>query len=259
MQDPENKASPIILWFRQDLRLADNPALFQACIDGEIIPVYILDDQSAGDWAMGGASRWFLHEALEALDRSLGGKLNIFNGEPLEILQHLIDTHNAQAIYWNRCYEPWRLKRDTQLKAQLKDLGLKVKSFNGSLLWEPWEILKKDQTAYKVFTPFYKRGCLEYTSPRRPLPVPEEIRILNKSECSLTINNLNLKPKINWDSKISEMWTVDEETADTNLDAFLEQGIADYREGRNFPSKAHVSRLSPLFAFWPNISEYCLA
>ncbi|MFP6834419.1 MAG: deoxyribodipyrimidine photo-lyase [Porticoccaceae bacterium] len=245
MQAPANKASPIILWFRQDLRLADNPALSQACKDGDIIPVYILDDQSAGDWAMGGASRWFLHEALEALDRSLDGKLNLFSGDPLEILQHLVNTHNAQAVYWNRCYEPWRLKRDTQLKADLKELDLEVKSFNASLLWEPWEVLKKDQTPYKVFTPYYKRGCLSHMPPRRPLPTPENVNLLNKSECSLTLNDLNLKPKINWDSEISEMWTVDEQTADTYLDAFLEEGIADYREGRNFPNKSHVSRLSP--------------
>ena len=113
--------------------MADNPALFHACKDGDIIPVYILDDESAGDWAMGGASRWFLHGALEALDRSLDGKLNLFSGDPLEILQHLVNTHKAQAVYWNRCYEPWRLKRDTQLKVDLKDLGLEVKSFNASL------------------------------------------------------------------------------------------------------------------------------
>ena len=116
MQAPVNKASPIILWFRQDLRLADNPALSQACKDGDIIPVYILDDQSAGDWAMGGASRWFLHEALEALDRSLGGKLNLFSGDSLDILQHLVNTHNAHAVYWNRCFSPWHLQRVPQLK-----------------------------------------------------------------------------------------------------------------------------------------------
>jgi deoxyribodipyrimidine photo-lyase len=81
--------------------------------------------------------------------------------------------------------------------------------------------------------------------PRRPLPPPENVNLLNKSECSLTLEDLNLKPNINWDSEISEMWTVDEETADNYLDTFIEEGISDYREGRNFPNKAHVSRLSP--------------
>ena len=240
MESKSDQVSPIIVWFRQDLRIADNPALWQACESGEIIPAYILDDHSAEEWSMGGASRWWLHHALQSLDKSLHGKLNIFKGEPLECLSHLADTFNAKAVYWNRCYEPWRLKRDTQIKNDLKDLGLEVKSFNGSLLWEPWEILKKDQTPYKVFTPYYRRGCLGYMPPRKPLPTPKNINSPNKSECSLTLISLDLLPN-------------------SYLDSFLDQGIADYREGRNFPSKAHVSRLSPYLHFGlisPNSAWY---
>lgn len=249
MESNVDQASPIIVWFRQDLRLADNPALWHACETGDIIPVYILDDASAGEWSMGGASRWWLHHALESLNKSLHNKLNIFVGEPLECLSHLAEVFNANAVYWNRCYEPWRLKRDTQLKSDLKNLGLGVKSFNGSLLWEPWEILKNDQTPYKVFTPYYRRGCLGHMPPRKPLSIPKNITSPAKSECSLTLNNLNLLPKIKWDSTMQQIWTVDEKAADSALDSFLNQGIADYREGRNFPSKAHVSRLSPYLHF----------
>jgi deoxyribodipyrimidine photo-lyase len=249
MESNVDQAPPIIVWFRQDLRLADNPALWHACEAGEIIPVYILDDNSAGQWSMGGASRWWLHHALASLNKSLHNKLNIFKGEPLECLSHLAEVFNAKAVYWNRCYEPWRLKRDTQLKSDLKNLGLGVKSFNASLLWEPWQILKNDQTPYKVFTPFYRRGCLGHMPPRKPLSIPKNITSPNISECSLTINKLNLLPKINWDSKIQKIWTVDEQAANACLDSFLDQGIADYREGRNFPSKAHVSRLSPYLHF----------
>ena len=259
MESKSDQVSPIIVWFRQDLRIADNPALWQACESGEIIPAYILDDHSAEEWSMGGASRWWLHHALQSLDKSLHGKLNIFKGEPLECLSHLADTFNAKAVYWNRCYEPWRLKRDTQIKNDLKDLGLEVKSFNGSLLWEPWEILKKDQTPYKVFTPYYRRGCLGYMPPRKPLPTPKNINSPNKSECSLTLRSLDLLPKISWDSKMQDIWTIDEKTANSYLDSFLDQGIADYREGRNFPSKAHVSRLSPYLHFGlisPNSAWY---
>ena len=259
MESNVDQASPIIVWFRQDLRLADNPALWHACETGDIIPVYILDDASAGEWSMGGASRWWLHHALESLNKSLHNKLNIFVGEPLECLSHLAEVFNAKAVYWNRCYEPWRLKRDTQLKSDLKNLGLGVKSFNGSLLWEPWEILKNDQTPYKVFTPYYRRGCLGHTPPRKPLSIPKNIASPDKSECSLTLNNLNLLPKIKWDSTMQQIWTVDEKAADSALDSFLNQGIADYREGRNFPSKAHVSRLSPYLHFGllsPNSAWY---
>ena len=259
MESESAQKSPIIVWFRQDLRIADNPALWQACESGDIIPVYILDDESAGEWSMGGASRWWLHHALESLDKSLHGKLSIFKGQPLECLSHLAEAFNAKAVYWNRCYEPWRLKRDTQLKSDLKKLGLEVISFNGSLLWEPWEILKNDQTPYKVFTPYYRRGCLGYTPPRRPLPRPKNINISEKSECSLSIKSLYLLPKIKWDSKMQEIWQVDEQAAQSHLDSFLDQGIANYREGRNFPSKAHVSRLSPYLHFGlisPNSAWY---
>lgn len=259
MESKLTQASPIIVWFRQDLRLLDNPALSQACELGNIIPVYILDDKSAGDWSMGGASRWWLHHALESLDESLDNKLNIFNADPLECLSHLAEVTNARAVYWNRCYEPWRLERDMQLKADLKQLGLEVKSFNGSLLWEPWEILKKDQTPYKVFTPYFRRGCLGYVPPRKPLPAPKNINIPDKSECSLTLKILDLLPKINWDSTMQEIWSVDEQAADSLLNSFLAEGIADYREGRNFPSKAHVSRLSPYLHFGlisPNTAWY---
>ena len=259
MESKSAQAAPIIVWFRQDLRLADNPALWQACESGKIIPVYILDDQSAGDWSMGGASRWWLHHALESLDKSLQNKLNIFKGDPLECLSHLAQVTEAKAVYWNRCYEPWRLERDMQLKTDLKSLGLEVKSFNGSLLWEPWEIVKKDQTPYKVFTPYYRRGCLGHIPPRKPLSAPNNLNIPNKSECSLTINCLKLLPKINWDSTMRKVWTIDEQAAESLLDNFLDQGIADYREGRNFPSKAHVSRLSPYLHFGlisPNSAWY---
>ena len=259
MESKSVQEAPIIVWFRQDLRIADNPALWQACESGKIIPVYILDDQSAGDWSMGGASRWWLHHALESLDKSLQNKLNIFKGDPLECLRHLAEVTEAKAVYWNRCYEPWRLERDMQLKTDLKSLGLEVKSFNGSLLWEPWEIVKKDQTPYKVFTPYYRRGCLGHIPPRKPLSKPNNLNIPNKSECSLTVNCLKLLPQINWDSTMREVWTIDEQAADSLLDNFLVQGIGDYREGRNFPSKAHVSRLSPYLHFGlisPNSAWY---
>ena len=82
--------APVIAWFRQDLRLADNPALAAAAKTGApIVPVYILDDAHAGDWKMGAASRWWLHRSLEALDESLGGKLSCFAGPADEILPRL--------------------------------------------------------------------------------------------------------------------------------------------------------------------------
>jgi deoxyribodipyrimidine photo-lyase len=254
-----DQLSPIIVWFRQDLRLADNPALVKACELGQIIPVYILDDDSAGSWCMGGASRWFLHWALQSLDNALTNKLNIFKGDPKECLHHLAQVTDARAIYWNRCYEPWRIERDAQLKSDLKDIGLEIQSFNGSLLWEPWEILKNDGSPYKVFTPYYRRGCLNYSPPRKPLAAPKSLQVHKKSECSLTLHNLELLPSIPWDKQMRETWDISEQAAQNNLDDFLSQGIGDYQQGRNFPNKANVSRLSPYLHFGlisPNTAWY---
>ena len=147
------KKSIAIHWFRQDLRLADNPSLVLAAEHEQVLPIYILDDDNADSYAMGGASRWWLQHSLESLNRSLGGALSIYAGNPEDILNNLLSRFDVEAVYWNRCYEPWRTKRDAAIKAQLQEKGVTVKSANASLLWEPWQITKKDGSHYKVFTP----------------------------------------------------------------------------------------------------------
>ena len=103
-------ARPVSLyWFRQDLRLADNPALTAAAQDGAVIPVYILDDDHAGDHRMGGASRWWLHHALHALNDAFDGKLVVLQGDPAKHLAALAAASGASSVHWNRCYEPWRI------------------------------------------------------------------------------------------------------------------------------------------------------
>lgn len=240
---------PSIIWFRQDLRLADNPALQAACEEGEIIPVYILDTTNPGDWAMGGASRWWLHHALESLNQALQGKLNIFQGEPLTILSKLAEQTSAGAVFWNRCYEPWRISRDGKIKAALKEAAIQAHSFNGSLLWEPWQVLKNDGTPYKVFTPYYRRGCLSKTAPRKPLPSPVNLQIHDKSKDSSALEKLALLPTINWYAEMEARWDITETAAQDRLDEFVMDELEDYREGRNFPNKANVSRLSAYLHF----------
>ena len=249
ISDSKNSTCPTIVWFRQDLRLADNPALSAACEKGDIIPVYILDDINSEDWAMGGASRWWLHHALESLNKSLGSKLNIFHGDPLPILTQLVEQTSADSIVWNRCYEPWRINRDGNIKLALKALGVKVESFNGSLLWEPWQVLKKDQTPYKVFTPYYRRGCLSQTPPRRPLAIPSNINTRELSKNTLPLSALKLLPSIPWDTQMQARWDISETAAQDRLDDFVMAELQDYREGRNFPDKANVSRLSAYLHF----------
>jgi deoxyribodipyrimidine photo-lyase len=198
---------------------------------------------------MGGASRWWLHHALISLNQSLAGKLNIFQGDPQQILGQLAQQISATAVMWNRCYEPWRIARDSNIKLALKDLDIQVDSFNGSLLWEPWQVLKKDETPYKVFTPYYRRGCLSKMPPRRPLPIPANLQVVPLSKHSVSVDSLQLLPSIPWDTEMKERWDISEEAAQDRLDEFVLAGLEDYREGRNFPSKANVSRLSAYLHF----------
>lgn len=227
-----------IHWFRQDLRLSDNPALCDAARQGEVLPLYILEDNND----MGAASRWWLHTSLEKLNESLKGNLVILKGDPLTVLKMLIKEHNINEVYWNRCYEPWRIERDKGIKEELKV----CKSFNGSLLWEPWEIKNKEGEPYKVFTPFYRKGCLAAHPPRDPLSAPH-MKFIKKD--GLRPSDLNLLPKIPWNKQLEPHWDIGEQGAQKRLNLFLEDKINDYKEGRNFPAQDLTSRLSPHLHF----------
>lgn len=256
-----------IVWFRQDLRITDNSALSEAAACGAVLPVYILDDINAAEWAMGGASRWWLHQSLTALNQSLHGKLLVLKGDPLALMPALARLVNASQVMWNRCYEPWRVQRDKRLKELLQEQGTQTRSFNGSLLWEPWQVLKEDQTPYKVFTPYFRRGCMKAAEPARPLPAPSRLDLFDPLPAltepqadtgSLQIGGrfadagikaLQLLPQIAWDGGLQQRWQVGEAAAQRRLARFLENGIHGYKEGRNFPAKEHVSGLSPHLHF----------
>jgi len=238
-----------IIWFRQDLRIKDNPALIDAVSAGDILPIYILDEFNAGEDKMGAASRVWLHHALVDLNRSLQGHLSVYQGDAKTVIQQLCDDNDVEAIFWNRCYEPWRISRDKAIKQVLTEQGVLVKSVNANLLWEPWQVLKKDGTPYKVFTPFYRRSCLSAVVPRRPLAKPKTINFANNKTPSETLQQLTLLPKVQWQKGIEQQWTMSEQGAENALVTFLAQGISHYKEGRDFPAKATTSRLSPYLHF----------
>lgn len=244
-------SNPVIVWFRQDLRLADNSALHEAARTGApVIPLYILDDGHAHEWRMGGASRVWLHHSLEALDAALSGRLHRAAGDALTLIPALMERTGAKAIYWNRCYEPWRVARDTRLKAALEADNIAVHSFNGSLLWEPWDVLKKDGTPYKVFTPYYRKGCLSAKPPRTPLPAPDKLSFAPPVPEGLTLKELALLPAApRWDRSMMTGWTPGERGAAAALKDFLADGLKGYRDGRNVPGENHTSRLSPHLHF----------
>ena len=237
-----------IHWFRQDLRLNDNKSLFEASKHKNVLPIYILDDCNSKEFRIGSASRLWLHYSLKSLNKSLDGKLSVYSGNPEDILKDILNRYEVEAIYWNRCYEPWRIKRDSEIKANLKKREIEVDTFNSSLLWEPWSIKKDDGTPYKVFTPFYRKGCLNAEKPSSPISKPKDVCFLFDQH-QIGIDKLNLLPSKGWGDKIKSSWNIGEEAAHKRFDQFIEEGLSSYKEGRNVPSKPYVSRLSPHIHF----------
>ena len=243
------KKGTAIHWFRQDLRLSDNPALDSAAQYETLIPIYILDEVNSGEFKMGAASKWWLHQSLTKLNESLDEKLLVYQGNPHEILNKLIEEHEVSYVTWNRCYEPWRIDRDKEIKRNFEDKNVTVESFSASLLWEPWTISKDDGTPYRVFTPFYKKGCLNSEEPRLPSGKVDLSNLYSEDLSSGSITELNLLPTIKWYKSFEEEWNPGEIGAEQNLNSFLDSGLLNYKEGRNFPSQEFVSRLSPHLHF----------
>lgn len=241
----------VIAWFRQDLRIHDNPALCAAAGQGTVMPIYILDDANAGHWSMGGASRAWLHHSLESLNRSLGGRLQLFRGDARQVLERLVDSHDVTAVYWNRCYEPWRIDRDRRIKQALSARGAGCHSFNASLLWEPWQVAKQDGTPYRVFTPFYQKGCQNAPVPRQPLPAPARLRLYQDALTdAISLAQMALLPDDSqWHQSLCAHWQIGETAAASRLQQFIEESLADYRHGRDFPAREATSRLSPHLHF----------
>jgi deoxyribodipyrimidine photo-lyase len=252
----------IIVWFRQDLRITDNPALTLAADNGIVIPVFILDDDTPGEAKIGGASQWWLHQSLISLNKSLKNKLVIRRGSSLKVLETLADEFGADTVVWNRLYEPWHRERDEAIKSKLKANGISAKSLNGSLLWEPMSVLKKDETPYKVFTPYYRKGCLTRQAPRFPLSKPEQLNIADGAEFSQSdLDALDLLPKINWYTEIEAQWHPGERGAADRLQRFINDAATSYQDARNLPAVKGTSLLSPHLHFGeisPNQAWYAI-
>lgn len=232
-----------IVWYRYDLRLTDNPALEHASHASETIPIYILDENIN----IGSASKLWLHHSLESLDKSFYNKLNFFAGDPIEIISKLIKKHHITDFYWNRCYDKYSVKRDTRIKKILQENDINVASFNASLLLEPWQCTKDDDTHYKVYTPFYK-ALMKIRSHKANIARPHFNKI-TKLKDSLKIDQLKLlEPKHKW-QKIINHWQVGEEAAITKLEDFLANDISSYKKSRDFISINATSTLSPHLHF----------
>lgn len=237
------------MWFRQDLRLRDNPALNDACQSDKVIPVYIYDTFNTGNHKLGSASRWWLHESLSSLNRNINNSLVMLSGDPQVILEELVLVSGAGKVVWNRNYEPWQIARDTIIKSKLESTGTKVCTYNGSLLWEPNKILNSSGQPYKVFTPFYRNGCLNSANPRTPTTRSGSCTFHYLEKMDRGIDSLELKPQINWYDQISKFWKPGEDSAIKKLNKFLSNSVNDYKSGRDVPEKEGTSKLSPHLHF----------
>jgi deoxyribodipyrimidine photo-lyase len=244
--------APVIVWFRQDLRLADNPALTAAIERGiPILPAFIWSPAEEGDWPPGAASKWWLHHSLVALDRSLhqaGSRLIVRQGGALETLRRLIRESGAKSVFWNRRYEPHAIKHDSLTKSALRSEGIDVESFNAALLHEPWAIHNKARKPFQVFTPFW-RTCLEKGDPSAPLPAPGALNPLPVWPASQSVEALELLPGTDWAGGIREAWDPGERGAAGSLNRFVAGAFEDYATGRDRPDQPGTSRLSPHLHF----------
>ena len=237
-----------LVWFRNDLRLADHPAL-QAALDGGYvpIPVYIHAPEEEGDWTPGAAVLAWRRKSLAALDADLrkrGSRLRIFHSPTLQTLQTLAAACDAEAVFWNRRYEPAIEKRDTAIKAALRRQGLRVESFNGALLIEPWKLLNKQGGPYKVFTPFWRAGAAMLSLPP-PRDAPPTLPRTDDGPHGLALDALGLTPKPAWDTGFWERFAPGEAGARAALDLFIDAAATQYLDERDRPDHAGTSRLSP--------------
>ena len=235
-----------ISWFRHDLRLYDNQSLVEATKSDDCFPIFILDSDS--EKPIGEASLVWLHHGLKSLQKDLNNTLALFHGNPKDILISLVKKHGINSVYFDHSYDPEINRKDIEIIKELEQLNCKViKSFQQTL-WPINDILKQDQTPYKVFTPFYKKGCLNEEEPSTPVSSPDLTRLRLFDETK-TLESVLPLPTLPWAETIIKHWDISEAGAQKKWKSFLKEGLNQYKQGRNFPAKPYVSQLSPYIHF----------
>jgi deoxyribodipyrimidine photo-lyase len=253
-----------IVWLRDDLRVADNPALVagveHARATGESVAVvFILDEVSAGIRPLGGATKWWLHHSLEALQAKiarLGGTLTLRRGPAFDVMRTLLRESGASAVFWNRRYGGVERELDAQIKEYAQASGLLAQSFQANLLFEPWTVRTGAGTPYTVFTPFWKSCLAQPEPPRAPLPAPDAIpgagsvpAVASPLPSDELASWMLLPSSPDWAQGLRLKWQVGENAAQERLEHFIAEGLNDYAEGRDFPARHATSELSPHLRF----------
>ncbi|WP_027079586.1 cryptochrome/photolyase family protein [Luteimonas mephitis] len=241
-----------LIWFSDDLRLRDHAALHAALQAGLApVPVYIHAPQEDGRWRPGAASDAWRLRALRALDADLrkrGTRLHVFRGGSLPTLRAIAAHAGAAAIFWHRSHEPTRAARDAEVRRALRADGLRADAFNGSLLFEPWQLGTQAGDPFRVFTPFWK-AALAHWNPPRTRPAPERLPGIAALPGETSLEALGLAPAPRWDAPFWNEWTPGEAGAERALRAFVDAALARYADGRDRPDLPMTSRLSPHLHF----------
>ncbi|MBJ3785535.1 cryptochrome/photolyase family protein [Devosia sediminis] len=235
--------STALVWLRNDLRLADNPALFTASKQHDRVVALYVDEADDGLRPTGAAARWWLHESLENLARSLaeiGIALKVEAGKSRDILPAEARGLEAAAVHWNRRYGPKERALDADIKEDLRTQGIAAHSHPGNVLAEPWTVETGQGRPYSVFTPFWK--TLRGMDIEHPSPAPK-----GKAKRSIKVDNGYKQP--HWAGKLGQHWSIGEGAAQERLAEFLDESVAGYPEGRDFPARPVTSRLSPHLRF----------
>jgi len=252
MTDEIAASGPAIVWFRDDLRLSDNPALNRAAATGRpLLCVYVLDDESPGIRPLGGAARWMAHQSLRALDAALGaqgGRLHYLRGGALDSLVGLARKSGAAAVFWNRRYGAAERELDASVKTTLLANGVRAESDNGALLREPWTISNQAGEPFRVFSAYW-RACGRAGETESPAPAPKRLSFFEAPNevlaRTVALDDLALTPKKpDWAGGLRQNWLGGEGAAQARLAEFIDHGLRGYATGRDAPGKAHTSRLS---------------
>lgn len=251
-----------MVWFRHDLRLADNPALSAACATGQqVVCLYVFDEDTPGNHAMGGASRWWLFHSLRALQsdvRRLGGQLILRRGPCAKMVAETVAQLKCGEVHWNRRYDKAGIAADTEIKSALEADGVRAVSHKANVLFEPWEVKNGSGEPYRVFTPFW-RAARALGIDTQVLSAPPRLNDGARSDgkgpvssdvSSDLLDDWDLLPsRPDWSCGFSPVWTPGEAGAQRRLQQFLGTGLSGYGHDRDIPSVEGTSRLSPHLAF----------
>lgn len=249
---PKPKQAPIVVWFRDDLRLADHPALHAAAEMGvPVLCIYIFDQKSEGIRPLGAASRWWLHHSLESLASGLeriGGRLDLFSGAAAPMVATILQESGGQKLVFNRRYERAEQAVDAAVSEAAESAGIAAENFIGSVVHEPTDVTPKSGGYYKVFSPYWK-AALAKGVVREPLAAPDRLRAAAPVAGTVSLDDLALLPSIRWDTAMRETWVPGEAQAAKALASFTAEVLDRYPESRNQLAIDGSSRLSPHLRF----------